>query len=189
MLGPLCHLRTPSRPLPRPALFLDRDGVLNRRVIDGYVTKEADVDLIDVALDAAATAQELGVALVVVSNQGSIGRGLASESDVMAVNTRLLELLNEAKIDLDGIYVCPHHPEAVDPADRRCSCRKPKPGLIHAAVSDLNIDLATSVMIGDQPTDISAAIAAGISPDCALLVHANAEAHLPARVLKLWDTV
>jgi D-glycero-D-manno-heptose 1,7-bisphosphate phosphatase len=155
---------------PRPALFLDRDGVLNRHIVDGYVINPADFEPIDLALDAAAEAQRRGAALVVVSNQGAIARGLATEADVMAIHGLLVAALSERGIVLDGIYICPHHPKSPDPALRDCACRKPKPGLILAAARDLHIDLNRSVLIGDQPTDMAAAAAAGIGAERALLI-------------------
>jgi D-glycero-D-manno-heptose 1,7-bisphosphate phosphatase len=144
--------------------------VLNRRVVDGYVTKPAELELIGLALNAAVAAQKLGAALIVVTNQGSIGRRCATEADILRVHACLLESLSAQGIFLDGIYTCPHHPRSIDPAQRDCLCRKPKPGMIFAAASDLNLDLGESILIGDQPSDVSAALAAGISEDRALLV-------------------
>jgi D-glycero-D-manno-heptose 1,7-bisphosphate phosphatase len=154
----------------RPALFLDRDGVLNRRNVDGYVIEAGDFELLDMALDAAANAQRMGAALVVVTNQGCVSNGRATESQVMAIHALLVTELGERGIFVDGIYACPHHPLAPDPARKDCECRKPKPGLILAAARDLNLDLARSMLIGDQPSDIAAARAAGIPHDRILLV-------------------
>jgi D-glycero-D-manno-heptose 1,7-bisphosphate phosphatase len=166
----LRYIRGVAGSAPRPALMLDRDGVLNRHIVDGYVVEPSDFELIDVVLDAAIVAQRAGAALVVVTNQGLIGRELATESDVMVIHALLLAALSEKGIVVDGIYTCPHHPLAPDPAQRDCECRKPKPGLILAAARDLNLDLARSVFIGDQPSDIEAARAAGIGVDRILLV-------------------
>jgi D-glycero-D-manno-heptose 1,7-bisphosphate phosphatase len=79
-------------------------------------------------------------------------------------------VLARRDIVLDGIYLCPHHPLSVDPTQRNCECRKPKPGLILAAARDLNLDVNGSLLIGDQESDIAAARAAGISEDRALLI-------------------
>jgi D-glycero-D-manno-heptose 1,7-bisphosphate phosphatase len=157
------YIRGEAGSAPRPALFLDRDGVLNRHIVDGYVVEPNDFEPIDVALDAVAAAQRVGAAVVVVTNQGVIGRELATESDVMAIHALLLTWLSKHGIALDAIYACPHHPLSPDPALRVCECRKPKPGMILAASRDLNLDLARSVFIGDQPSDSAAARAAGIS--------------------------
>jgi D-glycero-D-manno-heptose 1,7-bisphosphate phosphatase len=166
----LRYIRGEGTSARRPALFLDRDGVLNRRIVDGYVVEPSDFEPLDLALGAAAAAQGMGSALVVVSNQGAIGRGHATESQVMVINALLLEVLGRSEIVLDGIYLCPHHPLSADPMHRNCECRKPKPGLILAAARDLNIDVNSSILIGDQESDIAAARAAGISEDRALLI-------------------
>lgn len=144
--------------------------MLNRRVIDGYVIEPSDFEPIDLALDAAVVAQEIGAALIVVTNQGAVGRNRATESDVMAIHALLLATLSERGIVLDGIYICPHHPLSADPMQRDCQCRKPRPGLILAAARDLNLDLTNSILIGDQPSDIAAARAAGIAEDRTLLL-------------------
>lgn len=165
------YLRDGPRESSRPALFLDRDGVLNRHNADGYVITPAEFELIDVALGSARIAQETGALLVVITNQGCISRGIAAETDVMAVHIELLGALSERGINLSGIYVCPHHPSALDLAVRECQCRKPKPGMILAAAEDLNINLGASVLIGDQQSDIGAALAAGIRDEWALSVN------------------
>jgi D-glycero-D-manno-heptose 1,7-bisphosphate phosphatase len=166
----LRYIRGEASSPRRPALFLDRDGVLNRRIVDGYVVEPSDFEPLDLALDAAAAAQGMGAALVVVSNQGGIGRSHATESQVMVINALLLAVLARRGIVLDGIYLCPHHPLSVDPTQRNCECRKPKAGLILAAARDLNLDMNGSILIGDQESDIAAARAAGISEDRALLI-------------------
>jgi D-glycero-D-manno-heptose 1,7-bisphosphate phosphatase len=166
----LRYLRGEAGSAPRPALFLDRDGVLNRHIVDGYVIEPHDFEPIDIALGAAAAAQDLGAALVVVSNQGVIGRELATEADIMVIHAMLLDVLSKHGIALDAIYVCPHHPKAPDPGRRLCECRKPKPGMILAAARDLNLDVSASVLIGDQPSDIETARAAGIAEDRALMI-------------------
>lgn len=157
------YIRGEAGGAPRPALFLDRDGVLNRHIVDGYVIEPSDFEPIDVALEAVAAAQRVGAAIVVITNQGVIGRELATESDIMAIHALLLTALGERGIALDAIYACPHHPRSPDPTRRVCECRKPKPGMILAAARDLNLDLARSAFIGDQPSDSAAARAAGIA--------------------------
>jgi D-glycero-D-manno-heptose 1,7-bisphosphate phosphatase len=157
------YIRGEADGAPRPALFLDRDGVLNRHIVDGYVIVPSDFEPIDVALDATVAAQRAGAAVVVITNQGVIGRELATESDVLVIHALLLTSLSRHGIALDAIYACPHHPLSPNPALRLCECRKPKPGMILAAARDLNLDLARSAFIGDQPSDGAAARAAGIA--------------------------
>jgi D-glycero-D-manno-heptose 1,7-bisphosphate phosphatase len=182
----LRYLRGQAASTPRPALFLDRDGVLNRRKIDGYVIESEDFEPLDIALEAAVTAQKLGAALVVVTNQGCIGRRRATEAQVMAVHAHLLSTLGAHGISLDGIFTCPHHPLSADPTQRECLCRKPKPGLILAAAADLNLDLTASILIGDQPSDVAAARAAGIAADRALLVDTARQSDLARSVRTAW---
>jgi D-glycero-D-manno-heptose 1,7-bisphosphate phosphatase len=152
--------RRPSAEL-RPALFLDRDGVINRRVVNGYVTDPASLEVLDVALDASRRAYELGALVVVVSNQGCIARGLATPGQVISVHAALLDELNARRVALDAFYWCPHHPSATD-GTSHCGCRKPEPGMLTLAASELGIDVRRSVMVGDQPSDAAAAAAAGI---------------------------
>lgn len=182
------YLRGEAGSAPRPALFLDRDGVLNRRNVDGYVIEPSDFEPVDLAWDAAEAAQKAGAALVVVTNQGGIGRCRATESHVMVIHALLLAALSKRGIVLDGIYTCPHHPQSLDPTQRDCGCRKPKPGLIIAAAQDLNLDLAASILIGDQPSDMAAARAAGIAEDRALLVGGPAPTNLARFVRNAWGT-
>lgn len=174
--------------MPRPALFLDRDGVLNRRIVDGYVIEPRDFEPLDFVLNAAGAAQRAGAALVVVTNQGVIGRRRATESDVMAIHALLLTELSKYGIVLDGIYACPHHPLAPEAGQRDCECRKPKPGLILAAAHDLNLDLSRSIMIGDQPSDVAAARAAGIAEDRALLVGGADQTDPALFIQRTWGT-
>ena len=145
----------------RPALFLDRDGVINRRVVNGYVTDPASLEVLDVALDATRRAYELGALVVVVSNQGCIARGLATPGQVISVHAALLDELKARHIALDAFYWCPHHPGTTD-GTSHCGCRKPEPGMLTLAASELGIDLRRSAMVGDQPSDAAAAAAAGI---------------------------
>jgi D-glycero-D-manno-heptose 1,7-bisphosphate phosphatase len=167
---------------------LDRDGVLNRRIVDGYVVEPTDFEPLDLALEAAAAAQRVGAALVVITNQGAVGRNRATESDVMVIHALLLAALTKEGIVLDGIYACPHHPLSPDPTQRDCLCRKPRPGLIVAAARDLNLDLTRSILIGDRPSDVAAARAAGIAEDRTLLVGEAARIDPVQFVQNAWDT-
>jgi D-glycero-D-manno-heptose 1,7-bisphosphate phosphatase len=88
---------------------------------------------------------------------------------------------------LDGIYICPHHPLSPDPTQRDCACRKPKPGLILAAARDLNLDLDASLLIGDQPSDIAAARAAGIADERTLMVGGAGGTQAAEFVRTAWD--
>jgi D-glycero-D-manno-heptose 1,7-bisphosphate phosphatase len=146
----------------RPAIFFDRDNTLI--ACDGFLGDPAQVSLISGAADAVARARQLGYATVIISNQSGVGRGLFSEDDVRAVNSRLDTLLaadNSAAV-IDRHEFCPFHPEATVEAYRQESdLRKPKPGMILKAARQLGLDLTRSWMIGDAPRDIEAGNAAG----------------------------
>jgi D-glycero-D-manno-heptose 1,7-bisphosphate phosphatase len=152
------------------ALFLDRDGVLNRRVVGGYVRRQSDLAFLDIGFRAASVAYRMNVPIVVVTNQGGISRGLVTIGDSCRILAAFVDHFALWKVRVSGIYICPHHPEAIDPADRSCRCRKPQPGLFEEAAADLGIRLETSVMIGDQATDRAAALAAGLADARILLV-------------------
>ena len=145
-----------------PAVFFDRDNTLI--VSDGYLGDAAKVVLIDGAADAIARLRQAGYAIVVVSNQSGIARGLFDEPAARAVNARLCELLlqenPEAKIDQQEY--CPHHPQAPLAAYRvDCDCRKPRPGMLLKAAQELHLDLGNSYLVGDAPRDMEAGKAAG----------------------------
>jgi D-glycero-D-manno-heptose 1,7-bisphosphate phosphatase len=146
----------------RPALFLDRDGTLVEEV--PYLHDPARVVLLG-GVGALAGVAAAGYALVVVTNQAGVARGLYDEAAVDAVHRRLAELLAEAGVRLDAVLHCPHHPEGTVPGyARRCRCRKPGPGMLEAAADRLGLDLAASFMVGNHPTDVGAAVAAGVTP-------------------------
>jgi D-glycero-D-manno-heptose 1,7-bisphosphate phosphatase len=135
----------------QPAVFLDRDGTLieDRH----YMSDPGDVHLIDGVPEALARLRAAGYLLVVVTNQSGIARGWITPAQYAAVRDRLGQLLAAAGAPLDATYVCPHHPDATG----ACDCRKPGPGMFRAAATDLNIDLARSVLVGDRWRDIAAA--------------------------------
>jgi len=141
-------------PAKRPAVFLDRDGVLARTdVIDGRPVAVRSAErfaLIDGAAAAVRRLRAAGFATVVVTNQPELARGGVSAAEIDAMH----EILSAA-MPLDAIRVCPH-----DDGDG-CDCRKPRPGLLTAAARDLDLDLALSYMVGDRWRDIGAGRAAG----------------------------
>jgi histidinol-phosphate phosphatase family protein len=136
----------------RPALFVDRDGTL---VVDvGYPRDPARVEPLPGAVTAL-RALAADFALVIISNQSGIGRGLIREAEARAVHDRVIELFAQQGVWFAGAYYCPHAPEA------GCVCRKPAPGLLFDATHELGLDLAASVMIGDKASDVAAGLAAG----------------------------
>jgi D-glycero-D-manno-heptose 1,7-bisphosphate phosphatase len=145
---------------PRPALFLDRDGVIIDEV--GYIARAEDVRLIDGAAAVIAAANRCGVAVAVVSNQAGIGRRMFGWTEFMAVQARMLALLAEAGARLDAIYACPHVAAADTPACDQHPARKPNPGMLLRAAAQLNLDLAPSWIIGDRASDMLAGRNAGL---------------------------
>ncbi|MBR9834469.1 MAG: HAD family hydrolase [Alphaproteobacteria bacterium] len=145
----------------RPALFLDRDGVLN--VDRGYVSRVEDFVWIDGAIDCVKAFNARGWWVFVVTNQTAIAFDHYSEDDMHAVHERMLAELAEAGARIDQIYHTPHHPEGTNQRYRKDSFdRKPKPGMILQAMADFRVKREYSFLIGDKPTDIRAAHAANI---------------------------
>ncbi len=138
----------------RPGVFLDRDGTINED--RGYIGDPADVVLIDGAAEAIRRLNRLGVPVIVLTNQSGIGRGYYNRTDLVAVNKRLSELLEEKGAHVDGIYWCPHRP------DENCECRKPGTKLLEDAADEHGIDLARSVMVGDKISDLELARRVGM---------------------------
>jgi len=145
----------------RRAAFLDRDGVIN--LDHGYVYRREDFEFVPGTLEAARLLAADGLALVVVTNQSGIGRGLYSERDFEALTTWMAGQFDAAGAPLAGVYFCPHHPdEAAGDLRRACECRKPAPGMLLRAARELQLDLARSVLFGDKRSDLQAAQAAGV---------------------------
>ncbi len=140
----------------KPAVFLDRDGTLNREV--GYIGDPDALEMLPGVSTALARLAAAGFALVVVTNQSAIGRGVYSRGQIDAVHERLKAKLGASGVQLDAIFVCPHAPEDA------CACRKPRPGLFLQARDALRLDLAKSWMVGDTVKDMAAARAAGVRP-------------------------
>jgi D-glycero-D-manno-heptose 1,7-bisphosphate phosphatase len=141
--------------LLRRAVFLDRDGTLITERF--YLADPDQVELVPGVGNALRALASAGFALVLVTNQSGIARGLYQERDFHAVQQRLNALLLECGISLDGVYFCPHHPEFSGP----CDCRKPAPGMYQQAARDLALDLGRSVYVGDRVKDVLAALEFG----------------------------
>ena len=135
----------------RPAVFLDRDGTLIRE--KEYLADPAGVILLEGVPEALRRLREAGFALVVVTNQSGIARGLYSLADYHAVARRLDEVLAREGVLPDATYFCPHHPEFTGP----CNCRKPLTGMYLQAAAELRLDLAASFYVGDRIKDVSPA--------------------------------
>ena len=137
----------------RPAVFLDRDGTL---VVErGYLSDANDLELLPGVPLALQNLRAAGFALVVISNQSGVGRGLFPLSRVYEAMARLRRLLRAHGAELDAVYFCPHRPE------EGCDCRKPQPGLLRRAAEDLQLDVGRSFMIGDKRIDAETGQRAG----------------------------
>lgn len=142
------------------AVFLDRDGIVIKDT--GYLGDPNLVELLPDAAQAIKSLNEAGYMVVIVTNQSGVARGYFAEETLKKINRRLNELLEREEARLDGVYYCPHHPQAeVEMYRRDCGCRKPKPGLIFKAAKDLDLDLKNSYMIGHEERDIEAGHRAG----------------------------
>ena len=145
----------------RRAAFIDRDGVLNQD--HGYVYRHEDFHWLPGAILALSRLQRAGYALVVVTNQSGIARGLYTQGDMEALHRTISQELQDQGVQLAGIYACPHHPQAVRPELRiACACRKPMPGMILQAAGELGLDLGASCLFGDKVSDIEAGRRAGV---------------------------
>ncbi|MBI1209614.1 MAG: HAD-IIIA family hydrolase [Azospirillum sp.] len=146
---------------PRPALLLDRDGVIVEEV--NYLHRVEDVRLLDGAAALIALANRQGVPVVVVTNQAGIARGYFDWAELIAVQDRIGACLAACGAAVDLTIACPHHPEGKSPfAHPDHPMRKPNPGMIDAAASLLNLDLRRSLLIGDTVSDLCAGLAAGV---------------------------
>ena len=138
-----------SRPRTRPAVFLDRDGTLNREV--GYVTRPEALELLPGVTDAVRALNRAGFVLPVLTQQSGIARGIYTEDDLVRVHGALRGQLPE----IAAVYYCPHHPEGtIAPYACVCACRKPAPGMLHRAAEELAIDLPRSFLVGDSARDL-----------------------------------
>ena len=138
-----------------PAIFLDRDGVINRRIEDGYVTKWSEFKFIPGIRGAISELSALKLPIIVVSNQAGVGKGLLPGSRLVSITKRFVTVLRRAGARIDAVYYCPHM------ASQKCSCRKPKAGLLRRAAADWGLELKKSILVGDSPSDARAAKAAG----------------------------
>lgn len=130
------------------AVFLDRDGVINKRIIRGYVQKTREFIFLPKVMDAFRKLSKTGYKIIIITNQSGVGKGLFTRRDLNLVHAHMLNVLRSRGARVDKIYVCPHAP------DSQCPCRKPKIGMILDAARDFKLNLSKSWMVGDHDTDI-----------------------------------
>ncbi|MDF2635478.1 MAG: gmhB [Pelosinus sp.] len=146
----------------RPAVFFDRDGVLN--VDHGYTYREQDFEWMAGAIETIKYFNARNYRVFVITNQSGVARGYYTEHDVQLLHQFMNEELDKQGAHIDAFYYCPHHSEGkVEEYRQSCTCRKPKPEMIHRAIKEWAVDSAHSFMIGDKSSDIEAANAAGLT--------------------------
>ena len=140
----------------RPAVFLDRDGTINEQM--GYINHISRFAMLPRAAAAIRVLNDNDVPVVVITNQSGLARGYFPDTLLDAVHDKMNHLLAKEGAHVDGIYVCPHHPEAKQEQYRiTCECRKPKTGLLITAAQELGIDLSRSYVVGDRWSDLQTA--------------------------------
>jgi histidinol-phosphate phosphatase family protein len=160
-------------------VLLDRDGVINRRIPNGYVTSWAQFEFLPRALEALRLLVENNHSAIVISNQACVGKGLLTPEGLDAITGRFLAEVQKYGGRIDGIYYCPHRIED------GCGCRKPKPGLLVQAQRDFGFSFPETFMVGDSENDLLAAQQVGCP---ALLIsdrgtNANAQWPYPPRAV------
>jgi len=151
-------------PVKNKAVFLDRDGVLNKEIGD-YVCRFENFSILD-NFAALKTLQDRGYLLLVATNQGGLAKGWYSEEELAKMHSHLKVQYKKHGVQITDIFYCPHHPNFTGD----CDCRKPKPGLLLQGIEKYNIDPAKSYFIGDRERDVEAGIAAGVK---GILIHSN----------------
>lgn len=138
------------------ALFLDRDGVINKE--KNYLYKIEDFEFIDGVFETCKYFQSLGYLIIIITNQAGIAREKYTEEDFNILTKWMMKEFLKEGINISKVYYCPHHPDF----SAECACRKPKPKMILDAQKEFNIDLKNSILVGDKNSDIEAGINAKI---------------------------
>lgn len=139
--------------MKRRAVFLDRDGTINKDV--GYPDSFQSIEIFPYSFEAVRQINKAGLLAVIITNQSGVGRGLIVEKDLRQIHRKFQDVFARHKAHFDGIYYCPHYLHSPIPRYRQdCTCRKPLPGMALRAVSDLDIDMKKSYVVGDKVEDI-----------------------------------
>jgi D-glycero-D-manno-heptose 1,7-bisphosphate phosphatase len=165
------------------AVFLDRDGVINRKAREGeYITSWEEMELLPGVAESIASLSRAGFWVIVVTNQRCVAKGLISEVGLTALHRQMRDALARQGARIDAIYYCPHDLESL------CECRKPAPGMLIVAAQAHGIDLASSWMIGDSDSDIAAGKSAGCKT-IQLVDNGGSVAHEPEHLRESRHTV
>ena len=168
-----------SSPSGGIALFLDRDGVINKEI--NYLHKIEDFEFIDGIFDLCRTAVERNYRIIVVTNQSGIARGYYNEKDLETLTKWMMREFAGRGIEISRVYACPHLINAdLESYRRDCHARKPNPGMLLQAQKDFNLDLSKCIFIGDNECDMEAGLRAGI--DNLILLNENAPENLDPRI-------
>jgi D-glycero-D-manno-heptose 1,7-bisphosphate phosphatase len=150
-----------STSIKAKAVFIDRDGVINEE--RNYVHRISDFVLLPGVVEGLTLLRNAGYRLIVVTNQAGIARGYYAQDEMDRLHDHMRELLAKHGVSLDAIYFCPHHPQgSIEHLSIECNCRKPSPGMVVQASRDFDLNLATSVLIGDKLSDVQAGKRAGV---------------------------
>ncbi|MDT7041811.1 D-glycero-beta-D-manno-heptose 1,7-bisphosphate 7-phosphatase [Candidatus Nitronereus thalassa] len=153
----------------RPTLFFDRDGTLNRDT--GYIKSPEELVLFPGVVEAIKQCNDLGMPVMVVTNQSGLARGFFTTEDLESIHQHLKDQLCNGGAWIDDIFVCPHHP------DDGCECRKPNPGMIEQAAARYSIDLEKSYVVGDKYIDVELAARSGLKGVLVKTGPSSEEAH------------
>ncbi|MGL5485020.1 MAG: D-glycero-alpha-D-manno-heptose-1,7-bisphosphate 7-phosphatase [Shewanella sp.] len=145
---------------PLSAIFIDRDGVINREV--GYCHRIEDFSILDGVIDFLKYANTVADYVIIVTNQAGIAKGIFNEEDYHKLTKYMLDVLHDAGVYIDEVIFCPHHPDGINAYRMNCSCRKPHSGMIDYAVEKYSLERSRSIMIGDKLSDINAGINASL---------------------------
>jgi len=137
------------------AVFLDRDGVINKKRVD-YVKSVNEFVFLPNVFKAIKTLNDKGFLIIIVTNQSAVNRGIISEKELEMIHNFMLKKFKDSDCNISEVYVCPHRP------DENCECRKPKTALLQKAIKDFQINVSDSWLIGDGITDIQAAKKVGL---------------------------
>ncbi len=149
--------------MKRRAVFLDRDGTINKDV--GYPNSYSAIDIFPYSFEAVRKLNQSGLLAVIITNQSGVGRGLIIEKNLEEIHQQMKEAFFRRGARFDGIYYCPHYPFSPSPEYRKnCQCRKPLPGMALKAARELHIDLKNSYMVGDKVEDMLFGVNIGARP-------------------------
>jgi D-glycero-D-manno-heptose 1,7-bisphosphate phosphatase len=159
-----------------PAIFIDRDGVINEHIAGGYVLRQDEFRWLPGAIDSLRRLSETGLPLFVVSNQSCVNRGLLERAALAGIMSAMVATLREGGVPCDGWICCPHRP------DEGCPCRKPGAAMLERIATVRGVRLDESILIGDSPSDVEAAHNARAR---GVLVERNSPASLEAAVARI----